>query len=149
MKLKKIWFWQGYFLFYLMLAAQETYRFFAPDSPLRFYYYFLYHFEYRFLLKYLLHYLQVILVIVHIVPLMCFILKKRFLHPDIWKYLLILRITFDIFAPFYVLSELSAYLKTEPWLGVIILCIRYINFLPSYIACYQYAFHPDSIQRPQ
>ena len=134
------WAWAFYFALIFFLVTQKVYAFFSPDAHPYFYYSFLKYFHFRYMFVYGAALVQVILNVVHLVPLILFITCQEFLNKKFWQTLFILRIFFDIFGHSFEIQELISYYHLKPLICLLIFIKEAAPYIPSYIACYLYAF---------
>lgn len=133
-------FWSIYFLIFIFFIVQKTTVFFNPESAQFFYYRVICYFDPRFFTFYFSAFLQILLNALHCIPLFFYITQRRIFKPNIWQYLLILRLIFDITGYSYELNSLLAFYHSNPKISFILVISTVILYLPSYWACYRCAF---------
>ncbi len=137
--------WLGYFLVLLMYVGQATYRFFVPGETTHLYFTILYAFDDIFLLNYLVNLCQITLNLIHLVPVLLYIFRMRVFNAKFWQYLLILRLMFDIFGHSFEMLSLRSLLYLNVKVFLFVLAQSVSVYIPSYIACYRYAFKRDKL----
>jgi len=134
------WIWEAYFVIALSFAILKVYHLCAPGSPEFLYYAILRYFSSIFNITYGAHVIHVILNLVHCIPLLLYIHRINFLNSTVWKILFILRIIFEIFGRSYEINTFTALHYSNPKAFLFIIVSLIIQIIPSYFACYQYAF---------
>ena len=145
MSTKQRWLWEFYFVIIILFAAQKLARLISPESPSYIYYLITRIFNPVFYLHYTAHILQVLLNIIHCIPLILFIHRIRFLKPELWRFLLVCRCVFDIFGHAYEMNTVKALYQTNPKLLSAFLVLALLPQVPSYCACFWYAFRQDKL----
>ena len=146
MPLKRQWIWEAYFIIILFFAIRKVYDLVMPSSSDFLYYFILRSFNSVFYITYSAHVIHVFLNIIHCIPLFLYIYKIRFLNPEIWRYLFILRCIFEISGHSYQVNTLTALFDSNPILLLLTILIPLLTHFPSYIACYWYAFRQEKIR---
>jgi len=145
MSLINQWAWKAYFIIILSLAIRKVCDLVSPNSQDFLYYFILRSFNSVFYITYIAHVISVFLNIIHCIPLFLFIFKIRFLNPDIWRYLFVLRCIFEISGHSYQVNTLTAQLHTNLIFFILTLLVSLLTYMPSYIACYWYAFRQEKM----
>lgn len=140
MSSKNRWLWELYFYFIFYLALRNSVHLFSSNSEEYLYYFILRNFNPVFYFAYFAHVMQVLLTLIHCIPLALYIYRIRFLNPMFWQFLFIARCVFEIFGHSYSWKMALAYHKSSPPLLVLILLSLILPYIPSYIVCYRYAF---------
>jgi len=140
MSQKQKWLWEAYLAIILFFAAERTYHLFNPGSPDFLYYSVLKSFGADFYFTYAAHVVYVVLNIIHCVPLFLYIYRIDFLSPKIWKFLFILRCIFEFTGRSYEIKELTSFYHSNPLIFLLILLFTIGPYIPSYFACFRYAF---------
>lgn len=140
MSKKQRWIWEAYFVIVLLFAIQNIYHLFKPGSPNFLYYSILRSFDPIFNIAYGSCVIHVFLNIIHCIPLLFYIHRVNFLNPKVWKILFILRCIFEIAGRSYEANTFFAFYHSNPKALLFILLLAIIPNIPSYFACYQYAF---------
>jgi len=133
-------FWLTYFYFFFIFSIAQASAFLGVDSPSQFYYAVLYSFNDIFALEYFFNVTQILLNMVHLVPLYLFIYKKWTSNQELLKFLLFFRILFDIVGHAWETNFLAGIYQLNPYLCWTLLAGFGLLYLPSYYACYVYAF---------
>ena len=137
--------WEIYLVFFAVLIFKNTYDFFALHSPVYIYFLILRFFDPAFLFIYFINLIQTILNLLHLIPLGLTVYKIRFLPTKFWQYLFILRVIFDLFGHSYDKNILVSFYHDDSiifWFS----CARiFFFYMPSYIACYFYAFKHEKL----
>lgn len=140
MLFKKKWLWEVYSFILLFSVLRRAWNFFSPSSPIYLYFYLLKAFHPFYTFLYAVNVWQIFLSVIHILPLVLFIYRVPFGNPKFWQYLFILRIIFDLAGNSYECDTVISFYHEDPLLGLAILIQSISTYIPSYIACYQYAF---------
>ena len=142
---KHQWLWTVYFLLILLFTVKEGYDLFAPDSQAALYYLIVRAFDSKFNFDYGAHIGRLILNIIHCLPLLLYAYRIRFLPPRFWQGLFALRCLFEISGHSYEMNSLAALRHIGLGYLITALAIMSIPYIPSYIACYWYAFRQEKI----
>jgi len=134
------WIWEVYFVIVLSFAILKAYHLVVPGSPEFLYYTILRSFSSIFNITYGAHVTHVVLNLVHCIPLLLYIHRINFLNSKVWKTLFILRCVFEIFGRSYEINTFTALHHSNPKALLFIIASMIIQIIPSYFACYQYAF---------
>ena len=140
MKIKHRWIWEAYLIIILVFAMRNLYDLFSQDSKSFLYYFILRSFDPTFMLHFSAYILYVLLNIIHCIPLFLFIYRIRFGNPEVWKLLFVLRCFFEVIGHSYDMNALVALYHAKPKLLLPASVIMIIPHIPSYLACYWYAF---------
>ncbi len=143
MSLKKIWLWEIYFFILLLFIFNKAYRIFSPDSSIHFYFSVLNAFHPLLIFIYLLSLIQIFLNIFHCIPVFCYIHKIKIGGPRFWQTLFILRIIFDVVGHSYQIKYLTSLYYFSPKVFAFVFLQSISIYIPSYIACYRYAFKQE------
>ena len=142
---KYAWAWEIYFAIVAAHAVVSAAQLISPLSPVNLYVNMLAAFDKRFYITYFACALQILLNIIHLIPLALYIRQTPFLNPKFWQYLFILRILFDIVGHPYETKTLTSLYYSNHRILMILFVQTALTYLPSYIACYQYAFNRTNI----
>lgn len=137
--------WWAYFFLLCIFILNKIYNLFLPESPNALYFSILRAFGPLFHVPFMLNLAQVSLNIIHLVPLLLFILRIRWLSVDVWQYLLIFRLLFDICGNVVETKTLIAVYHSGFWIFLLVLVQSIATYIPSYVACYLYAFRQDLV----
>ncbi len=139
------WFWLLYFSLFTSLTLQNVYNFFAPGSPQLFYFRILCRFDNLLLISYFATFIQIILNIIHCLPIALYALRIRLFKPKLWQILLILRLIFDIIGHPYAMNYLAGFYYDSLKIFAVVLFSSISIYIPSYWVCYKYAFKGDAL----
>ena len=134
------WFWVIYFFIFFNVCLQHARDFFAPNSDIMFYYSLLYAFDLSYFFSYFLNLAQILFNLLHAVPLALYACGIYWGTARFWQWLLAGRLIFDLTGRTYEWLGVIAFLKTDPHLAFLISLQFLIFYIPSYVACYRYAF---------
>ena len=140
---KTKWLWEIYLPFFFILAVGRAVSFFAPQTPEHLYFKILYSFNPVFYISYSLSLIQIVLTLLHGLPLALYTFRVRWLPPRFWQYLLILRVIFDLTGHPYEMNTVVSMYHTSPRLCALTILFAVLPYLPSYWACYAYAFRKE------
>lgn len=140
MSRKQKWIWEIYFAIVLFFAVGKIAFFFDPGSPDYLYYSILRSFGPSFFNAHTAHIVHVFLNLIHCLPLLLYIYHINFLNTKFWKCLFVLRCIFEVTGSSYEINTLTAFYHSNPKLFLLILLSMIGPLIPSYFACYQYAF---------
>lgn len=143
---KHPWIWKSYAAIYLLLVAQKLYALFSPDSPVFLYYFILRAFDPALNLVYSIYVMHILLTTIHCIPLLFYVYGIRFLNPEIWRILFILRCLFEITGHSYESNILLAVYRIGLSHFLLTAAVHIIPGIPSYVACYNYAFRNSDKQ---
>ena len=143
MKTRNRWVWDAYLMITLAFAIKSFYRLVFPSSEQFLYYFILRSFNSTFYLYYYAYVFHVLLNIIHCLPLFLFIYNIRVGNPDFWKLLFVLRCVFEVIGHSYGINELAAVYYSNPKFLMLASMIMIITHVPSYLACFWYAFRPE------
>lgn len=144
MSVKGRWIAEAYFVLFVGLTVRKACNFFAPHSPSHLYFEFLYVFDPVFWGLYSLNLLQIVLNLLHALPLLLYIWRIPLLRPRFWRYLLILRLIFDITGHSYEMNHLVSMYHADPLLCLLVFLSSISPYIPSYVACWRYAFGTEA-----
>jgi len=134
-------------VFYILLLSfivfRKAYLFIIPGNFYYLYFFIMRSFDATFYLPYAITLIQIILNILHLLPLVLFIFRARAIPVEYWQFLFLARIIFDIIGHPYETSLLVSLYYAQPLLCLIILIQSISIYVPSYIICYRYAFRQD------
>ena len=132
--------WKIYFIVFSAYILQNAADILLPKSFLYIYYHTLMAFHTLFAIQYILALAQIFFNILNLIALFLFVFRTFFLSPQVWQWLLILRFIFDLTGHIGEFATVSAIFHArEDWfLSTII--FNFIMVIPSYAACFQYAF---------
>ncbi len=132
--------WGFYFALFTLIVFKKAAAFLTPGTPIHLYFYILYIFDWAFIINYFFNFTSILLNLIHLFPLGFFILDKKIFKPILWKYLFVMRIVFDLNGNSYEIFAITSIFRDDPWTAAFILLRTIMFYIPSYIACYYYAF---------
>ena len=144
MNWKTKWLWRIYFFIFASLIVKTTYVFFDPKSDVHLYLEILYIFHPSYFLMYFYNLIQIVLNCFFLLPLLFFIMRVRFFSPQFLQCMFILRLVFDLIGHPFEMIQLSSIFYENPKMAIIIFLYSIFFYIPSYAACYQYAFQQDN-----
>jgi len=133
-----VWILYIFTITYLLIDA--TYYFFSPKSPVAFYYFFLKAFDPIYYIKWLTHLTQIIISWLHWLVLIFYVFNIPIGPRWICKIALPIRLILDIFGRNYEMNIYESLYKTDLQIFWIVLGASISIYIPSYIACYLYAY---------
>ncbi len=145
MKLKLDWVWDIYFLIYFLIICISTIYFFLPESIFYLYYQILIAFDLYFLIIYCLSALSIIFDGLCLLPVYLFVYKIQFLSKDFWRWILILRVAFNLTSRSYEFHFIRSLLYQDKYYAFLLVALIVIISIPSYIAHYLYAFRDKTV----
>ncbi|MCA9399245.1 MAG: hypothetical protein KC618_05820 [Candidatus Omnitrophica bacterium] len=137
--------WYFYFLSFGLMIGRESCAFFTPGSRIYQYFFYLRQFDQSFIFDYLLNTTQVVLNLIMLLPILLYTHRLKLLSAKFWQYLLILRFIFDICGHPFALHNLTALHHSNPKIAILVYAQILLFRLPSYAACYFYAFQYKTI----
>jgi len=144
MRFKSKWIWLIYFCIMMSFAIQKIVILVTPSDPSFLYYYMLRSFSPIFYIDYIAHVINIFLFAIHCIPLFLYIHRIQFLHPEVWRYLFVLKCIFEIIGHSYKLNYLTSLYHLSPRLVFFVLIIAILPYIPLYVLCYRYAFEQDT-----
>jgi hypothetical protein len=145
MRLKHSWIWKIYLLILLLFVIKDAYHLLMPNSQIFFYYFILRVFDPTFYAAYTAYVMRILLNTVHWIPVFLYVYRVRFLSVEFWKCLFILRCIFEIIGHTFEMNVLASIYHAKPKILLTAFIIFIIPHVPSYIACYGYAFRREKI----
>lgn len=137
--------WKFYAFYWSFLSIHAAADIFSTGSPANLFYQIMGAFHWSFSLIYGMDIVSSILNLISLVPLFGFTFQKKMLSPGPWKTLFLLRAAFDLCGNYYEFVTLKSFFAGDPWLGVQVVAGILLTMIPSYAACYQYAFASDKL----
>ena len=142
---KYSWIWKTYLAVMLLFLTKKVYYLLMPDTQSFFYYFILRAFDPVFYITYTAHVMQVLLSVVHWIPVFLYVYRIRFLSAEFWRCLFILRCLFEITGHSFEMNSLIALYHRKPKAFLAVFIILMIPHIPSYMACYRYAFRREKV----
>ena len=132
--------WKVYLCVFTFYVLGNTGDILIPTSFLYIYYHALIAFHPVYLISYLLALGQIFFNLMNLIALFLFVFRILFLSPRFWQWMLILRIIFDLNGHAGEMQHLISisHANNEWFISRIVLGVLVI--IPSYGACFQYAF---------
>jgi len=143
-----LWLWEAYFLLAMVHAGLKVYYFVSPGSSEHLYYAMLRAFDPGLFMAYNAHVFYILLNALHCIPLLLFIHRIRFLNANFWKFLFVLRCLFEVAGQNYQVNAVKALLHANSEMLILFIAIMTVPLIPSYVACYLYAFRQDKVFLP-
>jgi len=132
--------WELYFLVVLLFNFRTSYNFFDPHSDVYLYFQIFTAFDPTFQVIYLFNFFQIVLNLIHLLPLALFIYGKRLFPVFIWQVLFGLKVVFDIIGHTFEMKILSALWHDDPLMGAGVFISSTAIYIPAYVAVFTYAF---------
>lgn len=148
-KRQERWVWEIYLILLLGFVLRKFFNFFYPQSQSYIYFRILYAFDPFFFSSYLFNGIQVTLNLANCIPLILYIYRISWLKPVYWQYLLIFRLIFDIIGHPFELNHIVAAFHNNPKACLFFFIQSISIYLPSYIACFRYAFMHERYITPK
>jgi hypothetical protein len=145
MSRKHLWLWKIYLAFMLLIVIKKVYYLLMPDSQSFYYYFILRTFDLIFYIVYASHVMQVLLSVIHWIPVFLYVYRIRFLSAEFWKSLFILRCIFEIIGHNFEMNSLIALYHRKPEVLFTVFIIVILPHIPSYVVCYWYAFRQEKV----
>lgn len=142
---KNHWIWIAYLVCYTFYMTQLTQEFFTPGSSLRNYYIILTMFDVYYLIPFFLNALMILVNICSIVPVYCYIFKRKLFSEEFWKMFFVLRIASELTGHHYEAKVVQAFWFDSRWISVTIVAMGLCWMIPSYMVLYFYAFKHSKI----
>lgn len=140
MKIKSLLGWRIYFVIVATILIGNLLSVLSCRSVVYTYYHSLIAFHKDFIVFYYFNILSAVINVLSLMPLFCYIYRRRFLRPRLWQVLFCLRIAFDFVDHNYETRFFQSLFKTDLAIALILLSISLLVILPSYFATFQYAF---------
>ena len=132
--------WKIYLLIFSVLVYKNSIDILEPTSFLYSYYHTLIKFDSSYWITYALAVIHVFFELVGLVQLSLFIFRICLLTPQFWQWMLILRFIFNLTGCSGELKTLSAIFYASHGIFLSTLALIALVGIPSYAACFQYAF---------
>ena len=147
MKFWKLFLFSAWIVYALHIAKTNLagMTLFDPHSEVYTFYHILIAFDRSAIAIYAIHILAVVVECLSFIPLCLFIFQKKFLSPHVWQWLFVIRIPLNILGCYYDMISLKSLFVSDLPTGIIVLFSMIITYLPSYIACFQYAFRQERL----
>lgn len=132
--------WKIYSFIFALLVITNLAIVLSPSSELYIYHHILMAFSRSYGFSYYLRLIAAIVNLFALIPLFMFSFRKNLLNRRLWQTILIIRIIFDITGHSYEFKSLKAILYIDLWTGLSLFILAAAFILPSYEACFRYAF---------
>ncbi len=136
----KAWLWKIYFLYFAAITVNVAAGLFIPSRPIYVFHHVLLSFDPFLGIFYFVRIMCEIMNLINLVPLYIYISKVRWLDRRIWQWALLLRIVFDLSGHYYELVILKSLFYANPAYMAQLVIWAILTILPSYYACFKYAF---------
>ncbi len=137
---KDVFWWKIYFLLFSFYVLYSIYNSISQTSFLFIYHHTLISFDSGYQFPYFIMIFQLAFNIISLVPLFLYVFEIPYENFRIWQWLFVLRTALDVTGHGGDIKQLKAiYYMSQPffWMTIVFLsCL----ILPSYVACFQYAF---------
>lgn len=140
MRKTKLTIWCIYILIYILFVTKRCYNLFTPGEIGYNYFNYLIHFDVYFIFIYFFNMMQVLFTTLHLMPVLLYVFKIDLFNKRVWKFLLSLRIIFDILGNNYEWHFLNSIKQVSLPSFYILLTLSIAVYIPSYYASYRYAF---------
>lgn len=139
--------WKIYLVTFTLYVLGNAGDILLPTSFLYIYHHALMAFHPVYIIVYLLALGQVFFNLANLIPLFLFVFRIPFLSPRFWQWMLVFRIVFDLTGHSGEMRHLISisHANTE-WL-ISKIAVTLIMIIPSYSACFQYAFRWEEFFR--
>ena len=137
--------WKFYAFYWASLILRAALNIFSTESPLSFFYQVMGAFHWSFSLIYAMNVVSSVLNLISLIPLFAFTFHKKILTPEIWKFIFVLRVAFDLCGNYYEFVSIKSFFASDQWLGFQILAGTLFTMIPSYAAHFQYAFQQGKL----
>ena len=137
--------WKIYGLYFTLLTVLHFVSFVYPRSPIFLFFQFLIGFHRPLLIIYVINIFGALLNILTLWPLYLFIFHRQRLRPRLWQTFFFLKILGDVFSNYFQFLTLKSFFHSDHTLAFQIFFGDVLTVLPSYIACFQYAFQQHKI----
>ena len=132
--------WKIYFFLFLPIACGNALSVVYPESPLYVYYHVLISFHKDYMFFYLLNVINALVNTLCLIPLFLYVFQVSFLSKRLWQWLFVIRIIFDIIGHDYEIKFFKSLFYINVWYGLSSLILLIALTIPSYFACFRYAF---------
>ena len=139
------WLWKPYLVIMFLFLTKKVYYLLTPDSQSFFYYFILRAFDPAFHIIYTAHVMQVLLSVIHWIPLFLCIYRIRLLSAEFWQCLFILRCIFEVTGHTFEMNSLISIYHSKPKVFLSVSIILIAPHIPSYLICYWYAFRREKV----
>lgn len=145
MKKRTLWAWKIYFLFYTLIILFNILILLSGESPISQYYCVLIAFKQSYSIQYYLYISKIIVEGVSLIPLFLFVIHRRAIPVTIWQILFGARIFFLFAGQSYEWNVFKAMMHGNSTTTIAALFLAVLFAIPSYIACFKYAFRQKQL----
>lgn len=145
MKKKTHWAWKIYFFLFCIGTLASFLLFLSGESLAGQYYRILTAFKPSYIIYNYLYALDAVINALSLVVLFLFVFHVRFFVPLAWKVLFFLRVFFFLTGHFYEWQTARSLMRHDPLLTLAAGALLLVIALPSYIACFHYAFAQERL----
>jgi hypothetical protein len=137
--------WNAYFVFFAMITSQWLIDLIATRSALFNFHQVITAFYPVYRIVYIANLISAVLNLLSLIVVFLYIYHVRWLKPVIWQWFFGLRIFFDICAHSYEKFYIKSLFMADPFIAIKFSLAVTVILLPSYVACFQYAFQQKKI----
>lgn len=132
--------WRIYFIVFSTISIGNLLVILNVHSPIYTYYHTLLAFNENYIFTYFFNIISCGLNVLSLLALFAYIYKRRIFNILFWKIFLVLRIIFEASGHLYETRFLQSLWYTDTLMAVITIFLSLVVVLPSYLACFRYAF---------
>ena len=140
MKFTDKWIWKLYFLIILTVYVGNVTSILNPQLEAYRYYHILIAFHKEYRLVFGLNVACAITNLTSLIPLFLYIFEIRWLPLRFWQWMMVCRVIFDLTGHAYEFNFLKSLFYVSLSYGLSAALFFVVFFIPSYIACFRYAF---------
>lgn len=137
--------WKIYFLFFATATIWNLLFSLSPDSIIYVYYHVLMAFDKHYRTAYFLSMASGVMAAIGLIPLFLFIFQLRFLPPQLWAILFVVKVVADLTGHSYEVELIKSLFYSSFWLTLSSLAVSLAFSLPAYIIFFKYAFRRHKI----
>ena len=134
------WVWKLYLLIFSFIVIRNALDLLTPRSFLYLYYHTLIAFHSNCWISYILAMLQTFFNLLGLFQLFLFVFRIFLFTPRFWQWILACRIIFDVTGHNAELKTLLSIYHNSQGMFLSVLVMIFLLGIPSYAACFQYAF---------
>jgi len=137
--------WKIYLFIFTPLALGNFVSILDGESAVYSYYHALIAFHPDYFLQYAMNVASATLNAFALIPLFLYTFRGSFLWPRFWQWFFILRIAFDLTGHAYEAKLVKSLFISHSGYAISSLLLLLLLVVPSYIACFRYAFRQDRL----
>ena len=141
----KNWAWKIYCFIFALITIGNAAAMFSSDSYVYVYYHILMAFHPQYILLYALAAACCILSLISLIPLFFYAFEIPFLTQEFWKWIFVLRVSFELTGHAFEIQLLKSVYYSDVWIVVFLAGLFLASIGPSYYACFHYAFRWDRL----